>query len=156
MRLREIALEDRQEMFATNRNWAHYRARLLCVCLCQGGALHYLDPTHGLNDFDVFTFFAAAPDRPIPDPALYRRNKPRDYGPSRLGRSGVGPSWFKGRRVDMLSRALEVAPGSNPVPAIQSWLDRGREETAQCLAEKAVVMVEPEIGRVIWPIQLAL
>jgi hypothetical protein len=57
---------------------ARYRDRLLCVALCRGGALHYLDRSNGVKDFDVWTFFAALPDR-YPDRALYRRNKARDF-----------------------------------------------------------------------------
>ena len=47
-----------------------------CVALGQGAARHYLDGQTGVKDFDVWTFFAAAPTRPYPDPALFRRRAP--------------------------------------------------------------------------------
>ena len=64
LRLAEIARHDRQRMFAANPNWRAYGDRLLAVTLCQGAALHYLDGHTGVKDFDVWTFFVHAPDRP--------------------------------------------------------------------------------------------
>src|SRR4051794_34728533 len=83
-RLGEIARADRERMFESSPHWARYRDRLLAVALCQGAALHYLDGRTGVKDFDVWTFFAALPQR-YPDPALYRRNKTYDFGLSAHG-----------------------------------------------------------------------
>jgi hypothetical protein len=38
-----IAAEDRESRFARRPRWAVYRDRILCVALCQGAALHYVD-----------------------------------------------------------------------------------------------------------------
>jgi hypothetical protein len=73
-------------MFRRTERWALYRGRVLCVALCQGATLHYIDRATGIKDFDVWTLFAAHPRRPYPDPVLYRRNTSRDFGPSRFGR----------------------------------------------------------------------
>jgi hypothetical protein len=32
---------------------------LVCVALCQGAALHFVDGENGVKDFDVWTFYAA-------------------------------------------------------------------------------------------------
>ena len=54
-RLAALARTDRAEYFATHRDWAEmYVDRFLGAALCQGAALHYLDPTSGINDFDVY------------------------------------------------------------------------------------------------------
>jgi hypothetical protein len=34
-----------------------FRGRLLLLALCQGAALHYVDGSHGVKDFDVWGFF---------------------------------------------------------------------------------------------------
>jgi hypothetical protein len=76
-RLEEIPRSDREWMFRANPNWAPYNGQLLAVALCQGAALHYLDGRNGIKDFDVWTFFARAPGRQFPDPALYAATSPR-------------------------------------------------------------------------------
>lgn len=149
-RLVEIARSDREEMFGRSQHWAPYRHRLLAVALCQGAALHYLDGRNGVKDIDVWTFFAALPDR-YPDRALYRRNKARDFGPSKFGRHPEIPG-FVGRKVDLLSDSIPVDPGADPVKAIRHWLSTERRGNPCHLAQKAVVLIEPELGRVVWPI----
>ena len=150
-RLRAIASADREQMFSRSAHWAPYRDRMLAVALCQGGALHYLDGRNGVKDLDVWTFFAALPDR-YPDRALYRRNKAYDFGPSRLGRHPDLPE-YTGRKVDLLSDAIEVEPGTDPVEAIRRWLRTERRGNPANLAKKAVVLIEPVLGRIVWPEQ---
>lgn len=151
--LAEIARADRNRMFETNDNWRPYAGRLLAVTLCQGAALHYLDERNGVKDFDVWTFFAAAPERPYPDAALFRRRKIADFGPSKFGRTSTAPAWMRGRRVDLFARSLQIdASGEeDPVEGIRHWLTAGATTTAKRLAEKAVIEIEPTLGRVIWP-----
>lgn len=149
--LREISRRDRLVMFARNPHWRAYEDRLLCVALAQGAALHYLDRQTGVKDFDVWTFFARSSHRKHPDPALYRRHKTADFGVSCFGRSPGAPSWIRGRRVDLLARSLNVGPPCDPVDAVRKWLKDGRTVTARRLAAKAVIMIEPTPGTVVWP-----
>jgi hypothetical protein len=104
-----------------------------------------------VKDFDVWTFFARSYERPFPDAALFRRNARADFGPSRFGRTQGAAGRIVGRRVDLLSRSLDVAPGADPVESVRDWLRRGREQSARRLAEKAVVLLEPRPGSVVWP-----
>jgi hypothetical protein len=150
-RLAAIARIDRESMFRQNEHWRAYQAHLLCVALCQGAGLHYVTGTNGVKDFDVWTFFAKSAWRKHPDPALYRRNRPADFGESRFGRTISAPSWIKGRRIDLLARSLDVAPSADPIAALLDWLTAGRTTSARRLAQKAVVMVEPICGTVVWP-----
>jgi len=151
IRLGEIARVDHERMFRTNDNWALYADCLLAVALCQGAALHYLGGRNGIKDFDVWTFFARATGRPFPDPALYRRNKPADFGPSRFGRTLTAPAWFHGRRVDLLSRSLDVSADADPAKAIINWVAASSTTSARKLAQKAIVLIAPMPGNVIWP-----
>jgi hypothetical protein len=53
-RLAELATADRDQLFARHRLLGQrYAQRVLCVALCQGAALHYLDGRNGVKDFDV-------------------------------------------------------------------------------------------------------
>ncbi len=150
-RLGQIARADREAMFSRNPRWALYRGRVLCVALCQGAALHYIDGATGIKDFDVWTFFAAHPRRPYPDPALYRGNTSRDFGPSRFGRHPADDRRrFTGRRVDLLSDSIEAALGAAPRAGVQAWLSAARRGTPAHLARKAVVLIEPDPGVVLW------
>jgi hypothetical protein len=150
-RLAEIARRDRHRMFTANANWTHYEGRLLAVTLCQGGALHYLDGQTGVKDFDVWTFFARAPERPYPDAALFRRRKTADFGASKFGRTITAPRWMAGRRIDLFARSLDVSVSTDPREAIRRWLNEGRTRSARTLAEKAVIEIDPTPGRVLWP-----
>src|SRR5436309_7834001 len=106
-RLRDVARADREFMFERNPNWRAYRDRMLCVALCQGAALHYINGASGIKDFDVWTFFARSPARAHPDPALFRRRRAADFGASRFGRTTSAPAWIRGRRIDLLARSLD-------------------------------------------------
>ena len=149
VRLAEIARLDREDLFARKPRYRALNGRLLCVALCQGAALHYLDGKNGVKDFDVWTFFAAHPDAPdFP----WRRRRAVDFGDPKFGPSPDKPS-FAGRRVDLLGRSLDVTEDVAATAAIRKYLSQGHTETARRLAEKAVVLLEPSdrLGAVIWP-----
>ncbi len=118
------------DFFAKYPDWAAlYADRVLLVALCQGAALHYLSGDVGINDFDVYTFYAAHPDRRWYD----RRRAVRDFGDPKFGVSGNRPR-FVGRRVDLLGRGIAGEPGGDPVAAVRAYLRGGRTETAEFLA----------------------
>lgn len=95
-RLLAIAEADIADFFVRYPGWAElYADRLLAVTLCQGAAQHFCFGDTGINDFDVFIFFAR---NPITD-WCYRRHPVRDFGDSRFGKSLSNPE-FVGRRVD--------------------------------------------------------
>lgn len=148
-RLAEIAKADREARFSRRPRWRPYADRILCVALCQGAALHFIDGRNGVKDFDVYTFYADHRTGTFP----YRWMTKVDFGPSRFGRYPRDPAFFHGRRVDLIGRSLDVAPDADPVEAVMHYLADGRTETARQLAKKAVVLLEPEPlrGQVIWP-----
>ena len=148
-RLASIAASDRASFFAAHADWASlYADRHFATALCQGAALHYLRGEVGVQDFDVYSFFASHPVKPW----YAKRNKAADFGDPKFGRSPDRPD-FVGRRVDLLGRGLDIAPGESPASCIQRWLASGRTDSARLLARKAVVLLEPvsDRGRVIWP-----
>ena len=117
-RLSALAAADFDDLFRRNARWRPYRRRLLLLCLC--AALHYASPRRGtaadriggVNDFDVWGFFADWPNgRPFPP----RRHGFQDFGPSKFGEA---------RRT---SRASEVV-------ASMSSADRSRSGPAKALS----------------------
>ena len=144
--LAKIARADRAQ-FLEGR--PEYRRRLLCVALCQGAGLHYVDVKlgrrrpNGIKDFDVWSFFARIPGERFP---ADRRNVHVDFGPSKFGRWTREPARFRGftgRRVDLLMRDLDV--GSAPIrsrPSARGFGKRGRA-SQRALAAKGVVLIQP-------------
>ncbi len=148
-RLAEIAARDRADFFCRHPDWARlYADRVLCTALCQGAALHYVTGEVGINDFDVYTFYAAHPARPW----YAQRKKSYDFGDPRFGRSVDRPEYV-GRRVDVMARDLPAAPGADPLVVLPQYLRAGRTVTARLLALKGVVLLEPQAlrGTIVWP-----
>ena len=148
LRLRDLAAEYRADFFRRRPDWASlYRRRFLCSALCQGAALHYVEGIVGIQDFDVYNFWATHPSR-----AWYAKARPiRDFGDPKFGRSPDRKD-FVGRRVDLLGRSIDTRPGDDPERALRAYLAGGRTLTARLLAQKAVVGLEPArlFGRVLW------
>lgn len=148
-RLGEIALENLADLFARRPQIRHhYERRLLCVCLCQGAALHFIDHRNGINDFDVYSFFREHPDGPFP----YRGYPNRDFGDSKFG---VSPDQtdFVGRPVDLLRRSIPCKNSRDPIDTVRNYLELSKTGTARFLAAKAVIGIYPSslLGKVIWP-----
>jgi hypothetical protein len=155
-RLLAIELYERERLYRESAIWRAHRNRLLCVCLGQGTGLHLLDRS-GLNDFDVLTFFAASPSlEPRRVSSSFRAGRHRDFGASRFGKrtDTDGRTRFpryEGRNVDLFAYAIPAKRTADPTAAVRAWLTAARTDSARLLAEKAVVMLEPERLRVIWP-----
>ena len=57
LRLAALAADAEAELFRRNpRGSGRYAGRLLGRALCQGAALHYVNKTNGVKDFDVWSF----------------------------------------------------------------------------------------------------
>lgn len=148
--LAKIAREDRMHFFQAHPNWAKtYAHRVLCIALCQGAAKHYLDGTTGINDFDVYTFYR----RHLKKPWYAKRHKSYDFGDPKFGQS-VDRLDFRGRRVDCWGRAIYIGDGEDVITALRRYFQQGKTKTAKLLAAKAVVMLEPNCGTVVWPLKL--
>jgi len=109
-----------------------------------------VDQQNCVKDFDVWSFYAQLDEWPFPP----RWRATRDFGPSKFGRYPGDPPPYLGRRVDLLGRSLPVPLGTDPVAAIRQYLAARRTTSAQELAKKAAVMIDPRerVGEVAWPI----
>jgi hypothetical protein len=117
-KLAGIARKDREDLFHRNPELGKiYRDRIICVALCQGAALHYLDGKTGIKDFDVWTFFKAHPQKAFP----YRRNVQQDFGDPKFGKT-PGATQFTGKCVDLIGRSIPWIKGQTPINALQNWL----------------------------------
>lgn len=146
-KLAGIAYQDRETFFQDFPNWAElYAQRVLCVALCQGAAMHYIDGLTGINDFDVYTFYKTHPQKHW----YARRIKSYDFGNPKFGQSVDRPN-FIGRRVDCLGRDINVKEGEDVIMALRQYIQNGKTETARLLATKAVVLLAPSCGTVVRP-----
>ncbi len=150
LRLAALAADAEAELFRRNpQGSGRYAGRLLGRALCQGAALHYVNQSNGIKDFDVWSFYAQHGDWPFP--ARWRGT--RDFGPSKFGRYPGDPPRYSGRRVDLLGRSLPAELGSDPASILRRYLTAGRTGSAKALAAKAVVQIDPEdrAGEIVWP-----
>ena len=110
--------------------------------------MHYLDGSTGVKDLDVWSFYREHPDGPFP----HRRRRAVDFGTPKFGRDEGHPD-FVGRRVDLIGRSIKAADYSNPVQVLRDYLRAGQTESAEFLAEKAMILIEPAelLGTVVWP-----
>ncbi len=149
-RLARIAADERDDFFSRHPEFALlYRKRLLCTALADDAALHYLNGVTGVSEFSVWSFYAAHPEAPFP----FRRAGRADFGQSKFGRAADAPDGYLGRPVALHGRSVDVAPGSGPVEALQRYLKAGTTRSSRDLAQKAVVLIEPEqlLGAEVWP-----
>jgi hypothetical protein len=150
LRLAALAADAEAELFERNPHGSgRYAGRLLGRALCQGAALHYVNGSNGVKDFDVWSFYAQHNDWPFP--ARWRGT--RDFGSSKFGRYPGDPPGYSGRRVDLLGRSLPVGPGTDPADALRGYLAARRTGSARALAAKAVILIDPEnrAGEIVWP-----
>lgn len=148
-RLADIAALDRADFFRRYPTWdSLYGKRFLCSAFCQGAARHYVEGRGGINDFDVYSFYAENPSR-----CWYaKRRCPCDFGSPKFGRSEDRPD-FIGRRVDLMGRGIAANPGDDPEEALRRYLREACTCTARLLAGRPVVLLEPASlrGNVVWP-----
>lgn len=154
LRLATLAADAEADLFRRNpQGSGRYAGRLLGRALCQGAALHYVNESNGVKDFDVWSFYAQHDDWPFP--ARWRGT--RDFGPSKFGRYPGDPARYSGRRVDLLGRSLPAEPGADPAEVLRRYLAARRTDSAKALAAKAVVLIHPEnrAGEIVWPVSHA-
>jgi len=148
-KLAEIDIQDREDFFQRHRDWAEaYANRVLGVALCQGAARYYVDGTVGINDFDIYTFYWKNPRKRW----YAKRLKAYDFGDPKFGQSPDRPDYV-GRRVDCMARAIQADEDEDMITAVQRYLREGASETARLLAQKAVVLLNPDCGTVVWPME---
>jgi hypothetical protein len=150
LRLAALAADAEAELFRRNpQGSGRYAGRLLGRALCQGAALHYVDESNGVKDFDVWSFYAQLDEWPFP--ARWRGT--RDFGPSKFGRYPGDPLRYSGRRVDLLGRSLPAQQGADPAVVLRRYLAARRTASAQALAAKAVVLIDSQnqAGEIVWP-----
>src|SRR5262245_50726924 len=149
-RLARLAEEEREDFFSRHPEWAIlYRKRILCAALCGDGALHYLNGITGVNEFQVWTFYAENSEAAFPP----YHSSHLDFGESKFGRDASLPESYKGMRVVLQGRSLEATSSDDPLDTLQRYLKARATPSARELAGKAVVLIDPEelLGVEAWP-----
>ena len=118
----------------------------VAVALCQGAALHFVDKSNGVKDFDVW-FFYPYNKKHLP----YRTIWNWDYVNKKFGRHPDVPG-YKGRIVDVMVRSIKNYTADDPVKTIHQFLESEHTASSAALAKKAVVLLAPDelVGKVVW------
>ncbi len=72
-----------------------------------------------------------------------------DFGNPKFGGSGRG---YIGRCVDLLGRALNVPVGADLTESLRGYLKSPKTGTSRELGKKAVLLLEPSMGKIVWPV----
>ena len=149
-KLLRLASIDINSFFDRNPKYKEHQGEETLVALCQGAALHYIDKTNGVKDFDVWFFY---PSKNITLP--YRRRGVVDFGVSNFGKH-PNVKEYLGRTVDVLMRSDSYFKCKNPQKAMVNYLVLKKSETSYSLSQKAVIGLHPKsvFGKVIWPQKL--
>jgi len=112
--------------------------------------LHYVDHKNGVNDFDVWSFYAARDDGPFP--ARWRGTA--DFGRSKYGRRPSDPRRYQGRRVDLLGRSLPVPLEAEPGHVLRDYLSVARTVSARAWPVSRSFSSSPrtEPEKSFWPV----
>jgi hypothetical protein len=148
-RLAHIAADDRDDFFSRHAEWKLlYARRLLCTALCGQSALHYCNGAAGIEEFEVWSFYAAHSEAPFP----HHRFSNRDFGKPKFGRA-TGSDAYAGRRIRLTGRSIPFWPGDDPVVSLQRYFRSGRTQSARRLRDSATVLIEPDshLAYVAWP-----
>ncbi|MBP2237107.1 hypothetical protein J2Z31_003621 [Sinorhizobium kostiense] len=137
-RISSVAMEALAGIFDRAPVAGLYRDRLLLLALAQGGALHYLNGTNGIKDFDVWAFFEAGAAKPFP----HRKRWSTDFGPSRFGRH-PDDAGYSGRRLDLMGRSITLGNGDPPQDAVRRWLGSGAR-SAIALRQRPIYCLWPK------------
>jgi hypothetical protein len=141
--LATLAHQDRKGFMQRNPHHGGLNDRIVLVALCQGAALHYLNGTNGVQDFDVWTFYDGSGTAPA-------------YPPRRRGRALFESVRFADcdKRVDLLGRSLPPSLEKDPLIRVRDYLNKRPTRSAYELSCKAVVVLEPanHRGQIIWPL----
>ena len=131
----------------------NFSAKLFCLALCQGAALHYLDKRNGVKDFDVWAFYKRTGSAQFP----YRWRGVADFGSSKFGQL-LGFEHYVGRKVDVLGRSIPVRRDDTPQQAIIRYFHDSKNATPRYLAQKACILLYPDefLGAIVWqgPVEL--
>jgi hypothetical protein len=148
-RLAHITADERDDFFSRHAEWKLlYARRLLCTALCGQSALHFCNGTAGIEEFEVWSFYAAHAEAPFP----HHRHSYRDFGKPKFGRA-TGSDAYAGRRIRLTGRSIPYRPGDDPAVSLQHYLRSGRTQSARQLRDSAVVLIEPDshLAYVAWP-----
>jgi hypothetical protein len=142
-----LANADLDDLFLRGASRVYSR-RCVLMCLCQGGAQHFVYGDRGVHDFDIWAFYRTHPSMPFP----YRRIGNVDFGPSRFGRGPDDGPNFTGRRVDVIGRSITIHEDESAVAAVRRYLELSKTKSARLLAKRPVVAIWPRahLGEVIW------
>ena len=101
-KLLNLTLKDHKQFL--NKNPKYRNLKILSICLCQGGALHYIDKKTGVRDFDVYIFFDDRSTVRYP----VRRKGFADFGKSKFGKCMIHKKNLPKKYYDSKGKFIEI------------------------------------------------
>jgi hypothetical protein len=140
-RLAALALGYFDDLFERKPNTGgRFRDRLLLLALCQGAALHYVDGSHGVKDFDVWASSGAC------QTCLFRLAATDGATSGARASAADYANRYEGRRVGILGRSIDVRRcGGAALAGL-------RGSSPWYLAQRPIIAIYPDLilGRRIW------
>lgn len=131
-KLKKLALKENEDFFKRNpRLKSAYYNSLIGICLCQCAASHYLNPSVGIKDFDIWFFY-------VKDDSIYfqcRKHK-------RVKNA------YKEKPIDFLRRVIpkyicNFTP-NYPEKTIMEYLKVKNTKTKRELLKEAIIGLYPD------------
>jgi len=139
-RLKEIGLKEHEEFFKRNPHLrSAFYETLIGIFLCQGAASHFVNPSVGIKDFDIWHFYVEHDSINFP----YRAHRRIEHG-------------YKNRPIDFLKRAIPRGIfnsfPNDPEKVVMTYLLEKNTISKNMLLKKAIIGLYPDkiFGKVIW------
>ena len=105
----------------------------------------------GMSVLMISTFIRFMPRTPSA-PGTPERIARLDFANPKFGCSEISGRGYIGRRVDLLGRALNVPVGADLAESLRVYLESPRTGITWELGKKAVALLEPRMGEIVWPL----
>ncbi|ADI73385.1 conserved hypothetical protein [Methanohalobium evestigatum Z-7303] len=158
-KLKDISVNDQNIFFNKNPKYEFFRDRLFCILLVQGAALHYVNGTNGIKDFDILLLYKQNLEEKDENGKLikipYRRLIAYDCGMPEFGRYPHDDiNQYPNRRVDVLIREIgeDLTDNYDLITGIRKYFETGNTPSIKQWKNKDVVGIWPEEiqGDLVW------
>lgn len=139
--LKGLALKEHEDFFIRNLHLKErYYNNLIGICLYQGAASHYIDPSIGIKDFDIWHFYLKEGNFKFPERGSHKHIK--------CGYIGIDIDYLK---RGILKYLVERNRG-NPKKIIIEYMLEKNTKTKRLLLKKAIIGLYPSkiFNKILW------
>jgi hypothetical protein len=155
-KLRDVTKERIRRFFENNLRQAIFKDKLFAIVLIQGAALHFLDLTNGIKDFDILLIFResnAVSNNSVKH--IFVRRLTCDSSMPEFGRyPRDNPNKFPNRHVDIFLREIEnnYLAGNDILQGLKNYFKNKQSTSFDHWRAKPVIGIWPEeiLEKIIW------